>query len=283
MFQRGDPSALAWLIGNELRQARLRAGETQAAAAKVLACSAPRINYLEIGRTQQRLDELETLLKFYGAGADDIERLVTLASRPVERTWWTPWSAVIPDWMRTFVGLEGLATAEFAYHPLVIPGLLQTRDYVAALAVGSPFLRPDHYNRVVEFRLARQARLAEEYQPLHLTAVITESALLRRVGGVDVMHGQLEHLIALSRRSNVTLHVMPDSVAMHDGLEGPFMIVHLTGVQPIAYVEIPDDAVYVRDHDDVAGYLARADRLCSTALPKAESVDLIASRLAEMN
>lgn len=283
MAQRSDPSALAWLIGNELRQARLRAGETQAAAAKVLGCSAPRINYLEIGRTQQQPDDVETLLKFYGASAADIERLVTLASRPVERTWWTPWSAVIPNWMQLVVGLEGLATAEFAYHPLVVPGQLQTREYVAALVTGSPYVRPDHYDRVVEFRLVRQARLAEEYDPLHLTTVITESALRRRVGGVGVMRVQLDHLITMSRRSNITLHVMPDSVAVHDGLEGSFRILHFAGAQPIAYVEIPDDGVYVRDHYAVPGYVARADRLRSTALPEAESVDLIASHLTEMN
>ncbi len=282
MVQRGDPSALAWLIGNELRQARLRAGETQATAAKVLACSAPRINYLESGRTQQRPDEVETLLKFYGASTADIERLAALASRPTDRTWWTPWSAVIPDWMKTFVGLEGLAAAEFVYHPLVVPGPLQTREYVAALAVGSPYVRPDHYERMIEFRLVRQARLTEEYEPLHLTTVITEAALLRRVGGVGVMRAQLEHLIAMSRRSNVSVHVLPDSVAVHDGLDGSFRILHFAGAQSIAYVEIPDNAVYVRDHNDVPTYLARADGLRATALPEAESADLIASRLAGM-
>ena len=39
-------------------------------------------------------------------------------------TWWAPFADVVPDWLRTFVGLEGLASASFAYEPLLLHGLL---------------------------------------------------------------------------------------------------------------------------------------------------------------
>jgi hypothetical protein len=40
--------------------------------------------------------------------------------------WWGPWAHVVPDWLKTFVGLEGLAEREFVFEPLIIPSLLQT-------------------------------------------------------------------------------------------------------------------------------------------------------------
>ncbi len=36
---RTDPFTLAWLVGNELRQARERLDETQATGAKMIGCS----------------------------------------------------------------------------------------------------------------------------------------------------------------------------------------------------------------------------------------------------
>ena len=47
-----DPSALRWLIGYELRAAREQAGHTQSAAARVLACTHAKINYLEQGKNR---------------------------------------------------------------------------------------------------------------------------------------------------------------------------------------------------------------------------------------
>lgn len=39
---------------------------------------------------------------------------------------------MVPDWLKTFVGLEGLAESEFVFEPIIIPGLLQTEEYAAA-------------------------------------------------------------------------------------------------------------------------------------------------------
>ena len=44
MAARKDPFAIAWLVGNELRQARTRVGETQAEAAVRIGSSTSRMN-----------------------------------------------------------------------------------------------------------------------------------------------------------------------------------------------------------------------------------------------
>ncbi|MGI8816976.1 MAG: Scr1 family TA system antitoxin-like transcriptional regulator [Pseudonocardia sp.] len=68
-----------------------------------------------------------------------------------------------------------------------------------------------------EFRQARQQRLFDAGQRLRLAVVIEEDALDRPVGGPEVMRDQLDQLLAMAGRDNVTVQVMPRSVAVHDG------------------------------------------------------------------
>ncbi|GAA4868452.1 helix-turn-helix domain-containing protein [Actinomycetospora straminea] len=279
---RSDPSALRWLIGHELRAAREQAGHTQTAAARVLDCTHAKINYLEQGKNQQRPDEVVRLLQSYGASTSDIGRLASLASNADRGTWWAPFADVVPDWLRTFVGLEGLATAAFAYEPLLLHGLLQTRAYATALledALRVPVVDVDH---VVGLRLARQQRLHDDGRPLRYEAVIEETILDRLVGGPTVMADQLDHLLLLSEQDNVVIRVMPLAVAVHDGLDGEFTLLDFDAARSIGYVEFQDGAVYVQDPDRIGGYRTAAARLRSAALPEDASLEVIRARRAAL-
>lgn len=282
MAERSDPSALRWLIGNELRQARISSGHTQGAAGKTLECSHSKINYLEIGRNQQHPEEITTLLRFYGADVAHVDRLASLAARADHGTWWAPFSDVVPDWMKTFVGLEGLATSEFMYEPLALPGLLQTPEYAEALLVNNLRVSTIDVERVVKLRMERQRRLFEQDASLHFRTVIEESVLDRLVGGGEVMAKQLRHLLELGQRDNITLHVMPLSVPVHDGLDGEFSVLDFDEAQSVGYIEYPDGAIYIQDEGQVSAYGKAADRLCSVALSESESSDAIAARAASL-
>ncbi|WP_037364662.1 helix-turn-helix domain-containing protein [Amycolatopsis orientalis] len=275
---RSDPSALRFLIGHDLRTARERASLKQTEAAKVLSCSQAKINYLETGKTQQKPDEVTELLRAYGADVEHVDRMSSLAGRADQGTWWAPFGDVLPNWFKTFVGLEGLAAAEFAYESLLLPGQLQTADYAAGLLVGNLRVAPMDAPQVVRARLAHQ-RLADDTKPLRFRAVIEEYVLDRIVGSPQVMRAQLEHLLALMQRDNVELHVMPVSVAVHDGLDGDFLLLDFDEAQSIGYIEYPTGAIYVQDQDQVGAYTLSADRLCAAALSASESADAIAARI----
>ncbi len=279
---RSDPSALRFLIGHDLRAARERAGVKQIEAGQVLGCSQAKINYLETGKTQQKPDEVTALLRSYGADAEHVDRMASLAARADQSTWWAPFGDVLPNWFKTFVGLEGLAASEFAYESLLLPGQLQTRDYAAALLVGNLQVPPMDAAQVVRARLARQ-RLTDKTNPLRFRAVIEEYVLDRIVGGPQVMRAQLEHVLALMRRDNVALQVMPVSVAVHDGLDGDFLLLDFDEAQSIGYIEYPTGAIYVQDQDQVATYTLSADRLCAAALSVSDSADAIATRIAALD
>jgi len=278
---RSDPSALRFLIGHDLRAARERAGRKQVEAARVLGCSQAKINYLESGKTQQKPDEVTALLRAYGADVEHVDRMASLAARADQNTWWAPFGDVLTDWFKTFIGLEGLAAAEFTYGSLLLPGQLQIPDYAAALLVGNLRVPPMDATQVVRARMARQ-RLTDDTSPLRFRAVFEQYVLDRVVGGPRVMRAQLEHLLTLIRRDNVELHVMPVGVAVHDGLDGDFLLLDFDEAQSIGYVEYPTGAIYVQDQDQVAMYALAVDRLCAAALSVADSTELIAARLAAL-
>lgn len=280
-MERHDPSALRWLIGNELRQFRTEAQQTVAAASQVLECSHGKITHLETGRYQQRPEEVASLLRFYGAEQHDVERLTSLASQANASTWWAPWANIVPDWFKTFVGLEGLAESEFVYEPVVVPGLLQTEEYAQALTRATGFVRPDHSERFVSFRLARARRLTDP-QPLRLHAVVEESALRRYVGSDAIMRAQYEHLLATAERPNVTLQVLRPEDGPHAAASGQFFLLGFPYARPIAYTEVPDGAVYFQDVDQVATHTMVAENLKSVALGHDDSVALIESLAGAM-
>lgn len=277
MAIRNDPSALRWLIGHELRTARMQSRTTQAEAARALGCTGVKINYMEAGRNQQQPDELDVLLRLYGADAEVTRRLMALAGGADQGTWWASYADAVPDWFGTFVGLEGLARGVFTYATMALEGQLQTREYAAALLVNNARVSPAEAGQVVRARMARQ-RLTEP-GPLEYHAVVEEQVLHRTVGGAKVMVAQLERLLELVERDNVTLQVMPTAVAVHDGLDGPFSILDFAEARSIGYVEYRDGGVYVQDPNQVEVYNLVAERLSERALTDADSAALIRARI----
>jgi predicted XRE-type DNA-binding protein len=280
--RRADPSALRFLIGHDLKTTRERAGIKQTQAAEVLGCKQPKINYLESGKTQQKPEEVTMLLRTYGADVEHIDRMASLAGQADQGTWWAPFKAVLPNWFKIFVGLEGLARAAFSYESLLLPGQLQTPEYAAAILVGSLQIPPMEVPQVVRARMARQ-RVQDDEAPLRFRSVIEQYVFDRNIGGPEVMREQLEHLLALMELDNVELHVMPIEVTVHDGLDGDYLLLDFDEAQSIAYVEHSSGAVYVQDQDQVELYNLAADRLCAAALSETDSLSFVERRIAALS
>jgi transcriptional regulator with XRE-family HTH domain len=277
--ERGDPSALRWLIGVELANYRNRVRRSQAEAAKAIGVSTGLVAHWEKGKYFARPDQIDGLLAFYGAPHYEAERLASLAGKAEQRSWLARWDDVIPDWAKTIVGLEGLAAHEVIYAPMILPALLQTEEYSYGTVSSSDRVRPDQQERFVSLRMDRQLRLSDTESPLRLTAFIEESVLDRPIGGAEVMGAQLEHLLMLSKRHNVEILVLPTALGHHDAIDSRFLVLHFEQAQSIGYVEYRDGAVYVQDQDQVAAYTHTAEALRSVALSPAKSLAAVKSRL----
>ncbi|MFG3291322.1 Scr1 family TA system antitoxin-like transcriptional regulator [Streptomyces sp. NPDC048179] len=111
-----------------------------------------------------------------------------------------------PDWFHRWVDMEAKAVTMYTYEAMVVPGLLQTPDYVRALL--SERAGGEVLDNRVRARLSRQPRYLAEDGPM-LVALLDESCLRRAVGSRTVMRDQCAHLIGLGRLPNIRIHVVP--------------------------------------------------------------------------
>jgi hypothetical protein len=82
-----------------------------------------------------------------------------------------------------YIDLESAATLIRTYEGQLVPGLLQTEDYMRVLMQGAFEESPKDTERRIALRLARQALLTRPGSP-RLWAVVDEAALRRSVGVV---------------------------------------------------------------------------------------------------
>ncbi|MGW4117315.1 helix-turn-helix domain-containing protein [Nocardia sp. NPDC004711] len=280
MNERSDPSALRFLIGHELRVAREQARVKQSEASKAIGCSQPKIVAMEAGKYLQQPDDVTALLRLYRADVAQIDRLASLAGRADQKTWWAPFSEVLPNWFKTFVGLEGLARSQFIYQTVTFTGQLQTESYATALHAGSPLVASVDVPQIVRARMARQ-RVADTADPMGLSTVIEEAVMVREVGGPRVMREQLDHLLTLIEHDHIDIRILPTRTYAHGGNVGEFTLLYFDEAQTVGYIEYPTGALYLQDYDGVAVYEMLADQLRAAALSKSESAELIRSRAAE--
>ncbi len=92
------------------------------------------------------------------------------------------------------------------FHPIVIPGLLQTEEYVRAIFSSGTLSLSEIERRVAE-RLRRAEILDEPGR--QFTFVLTAGALGWRVGSTEVMARQVEHIVQVSRRAHIRVGVIP--------------------------------------------------------------------------
>lgn len=131
--------------------------------------------------------------------------------------------------------------------------------------------------RLVSLRMQRQPALTHDTHPLTLWAIFDEAALRRRVGGVEVMRAQIDHLITMSERPNVTVQVLPFSVGAHAAASGSFTLVEFSEpTDPeIGYVDCAAGNVYPETPPQVRTLKTRFHHLTSVSLTPERSLPFI--------
>jgi transcriptional regulator with XRE-family HTH domain len=198
-------------VAADSRAWRRRASRRAAAVAGALGWSIAKISRYELGRTGYPLDEVAKLLEFYKVPEPRRSRLIALAEDANRRGWWEDYADTISPEYRENVGLEAEAESVVGWTITGIPGLLQTEEYTRELHIFYQSvvpLSPNSIDRRVRFRMIRQQVLTERNPPLELAVVLDESALLRQVGGPEVMRAQLRHMADAMEMPNVRLQIL---------------------------------------------------------------------------
>lgn len=273
-------------LGEELRRLRDLAGLTSGEAARRAGWHQSKVSRIETGRSSVRPEDVTVLLDVYEVRDRDLrDLLATLAGRGYQRGWWHDFRDVLPVEYRDFITLETGANKARSMENSVVPGLLQTPDYARALTMDVlPDLSTREVDALVDVRIARQTVLRGE-PPLALWAVLDESVLRRGVGGAEVMTAQLRHLEEAASLPQVRLQVLPFSAGGHMGVVNSFVIFSFPRIADLDVVVVDHltSSLYVDRKEDIVAYGSAFARLSARALPRDESVAMIAGIRKELS
>lgn len=263
-------------LGAELRKLREAAGMSGEEAAVALECGQAKISRIETGTNGIRPFELRGLLQAYGVTDPElVEALVEMVKDGRRKGWWNNYGAALPG-IADLAHLESQAVSICAWQTVLLPGLVQTPDYMRALFKQGKFSDSDAgIDKSVEGRLARQDVLTKPDGPAYWV-ILFEAALRVPVGGAKVMSNQLEHLAGLAERDRVSVQVMPYGAGAHGGLDGPFVIFGLPvpGMDVILADSVASP-VYLENDGDIQRFRTLFDQLRASALGPVPSLDLI--------
>jgi transcriptional regulator with XRE-family HTH domain len=280
----GRPTTCRIMLGVRLRRLREAAGISRAEAGYSIRGSESKISRLELGRVSFKPRDVTDLLTMYGvADLEEREAFLEMVRRSNEPGWWHRYTDLLADWFQDYLGLEESASRIQMCEQQFFPGLMQTEDYAKAIAThGWAELASLSVQRRVAVRMKRQTLFARPDAP-KLWAVIDESVLHRPIGGRRVMLAQIEHALALSKRPNITLQVLPYPRSGYDA-EGSFTMLRFAEPElpDVVYIEHLSGALYLDKRPDTELYGRVFDRLTVNAETPEHTQQLLAKARAEI-
>lgn len=269
-------------LRTELRKARMTAGLTQREVADRMEWSPSKLIRIEAGEVGISVNDLRPLVAAYGiTDRRKLEELLDMA-RGSRRMPFTEYRDLYSKDFMQRLALESAASVHRQFGASLLPGLLQTEEYMRAVigAYGKD-MPEENVDRVVESRLARQ-ELLDQGEGREFSFVLDESVVRRVTGGRGVMRAQLEHLADLSARPHVTIQILPFSIGAHPGVQGPFTLFEFQA-------EGMEDSLFIEDSrglttastspEETRKYLERFWELEDMSLKT--GVDVVLRRLAE--
>jgi transcriptional regulator with XRE-family HTH domain len=167
------------IFGAELRHWRLAAGLSQEQLGDRIGYSGAQVGAVETARRMPGADftqRCDTELATGGALARLVDQLKGFLR-----------NQAYPAWFRGWPNVEREAATLRWWEPMVVPGLLQTREYARAILGVQPGITEDRLEELLAARMDRQAVLSGEPPPF-LWCLLDESMLHRCVGSPKVTH-----------------------------------------------------------------------------------------------
>ncbi|MFZ3594985.1 helix-turn-helix domain-containing protein [Streptomyces sp. BH104] len=258
------------MFGAVVRALREARGGSREDFGAYVGYSASQVAMVERGARMPSARFVERAGEFLGARA-----AVEAAAEHLERRRY-------PAWFDDYVEREADAVSLWAYDSHVINGLVQTEGYArTVLGARVPVLDDEEVERRVQARLERQVLLTR-VPPVSLALVVEEWVLRRPVGGAAVLRGQLERLLELSEKRNISIQVMPTAIESHAGFTGPWTLLETPEREWVAYVEGQAGGLVLEDRATVSELFQRFGMIRSQALTPGDSVKLIERMASEL-
>ncbi|MEU8541724.1 helix-turn-helix transcriptional regulator [Streptomyces sp. NPDC048717] len=255
-------------FGARLRVEREARGWTQDELGERLGYSGTHVSAVETLRKSPTLRFVRSLDRIFGtAGTDD----------SFEQEWREIRHGSLLAGFPEYVRYEARATEIRVYEVGVVPGLLQTTEYAAAIADGHVrrgAITPEQAEERVSMIEDRQAALVRTPPPL-IFVVLDESCIRRPVGGPGVMNAQFDRLIEFAERPNTHLQVAPFGLGARRPFDLPLYVLTMLDRSLMSYAESAQQGHLERDTPSVVPLLTGYHQLQADAPSQKASMALI--------
>jgi transcriptional regulator with XRE-family HTH domain len=242
------------------------------------------ISRWETGERTPKPEQVAQILTTLSVSGDRYDEIMTLAYGTNQSQWV---ATTLPEQKQqtvAYLDWEQNASRIIEVAPLLVPGILQTGDYIRAIMTAPGVPAGEIASRVTS-RIGRREVITKQ-NPADLLVLLGRSALNQGVGGKHVMIGQLQHLVDMSARPNIELRIIPDDRGWHPGLEGAFTLIESSqatiatrngpGPTSVVFVETRRSDLMLHEDGDVRAYRWAIDQIMKVSLPPDVSVNFIA-------
>lgn len=224
--------------------------------------SSGKLSKIENGRTLPTVTDVELILTALGVSEDAKAAFLAQARAAVTEV--TAWRVLrrMGSWkhQQAIKAIEAQTTVLRIFQGQLIPGLLQTPEYMSAVFSLLPGQSVESRAKTVAARIERQAILYEPTGSFHF--LICEHVLRWLICDQLVMATQLDRLISLSRLPNVAIGVLPLIRRMPDFPMTCFSLYD----DRLVIVETFHSEVTTRDPKDIGTYVRTFDQFASVAV-----------------
>ncbi|MFD7980525.1 DUF5753 domain-containing protein [Streptomyces sp. NPDC059071] len=180
---------------------------------------------------------------------------------------------------RQYFDMEGEAVSIWDYSVCLLPGLLQTEAYASTL-LAKGTLEGDELARQIKHRLARK-ELLTGVNAITFRAIMLETVLRTPLPNRADWQEQLEHLLTMGDRRNVTLQVLPHSTGLHALNSTDVTFLRLANGRVAAWLENGFSGSQIDASADVDLLQLRYDQVRDLALSPTDSRKFIMRMLEE--
>lgn len=265
-------------LGARLRDIRKEANLTGRALASECQWHYTKVSKLEHGATNPSEDDIRTWC--HACGADDQIPDLVATARAIE--------SMYTEWQRHMrAGLKRSQTSSVplyertklfrGYENTVLPGLFHTAEYATAiLQFWNEFLDlSSDIDEAVATRMERQRILYTGNRRFFF--ILEEQTLRTRVGGTEVMLGQLDRMLAIMSLPRISLGIIPATAQRHCLTQGSFWIFDQERVQ----VEGVSAGLDITQPREIAVHVKAFTLLQRDAVHGQRARDLVHRALAE--
>jgi transcriptional regulator with XRE-family HTH domain len=279
----GVPTVPRRFLGDAIRRLRLESGKTLDDAAAAIGKSRVQLIRVIDGEGTISARDLGLLLDFLGADPGMKSDLLALGVEARKRSSRRPFADLLPKGLIRLADLEAMAVEIWDYARGVIPGLLQTPEYVEAETANGEGIwwEPsweERRNRI-DFRLARRRQVLDAESAKMLHFVISDEALRTEVGSPDLMAAQLTYLLeVMDTNPDVTIQVISSTISRNPAPVSGLYLLHFkeplrpVGLIPVSY----GPSIYFDDPADTHRLTRAFGRLEGLAMSPQASREAIA-------